>query len=100
MFSFDAIKITVEDTWVTVESEEDKGVSERLEEGLDGGFKGLVRLCVVVHNESLILSARLRGSGWNATYHSVNWDSLDQSIVKDGSQISALGLAQLAEVID
>ena len=58
MFSFDAVKITVEDTWVTVESEEDKGVSERLEEGLDGGFKGLVRLCILSLLAPFILDYR------------------------------------------
>ena len=65
----DTVQITIEDARVSVDPEQDQGVGKWLEERLDGGFESLVRLGVVVHNES----------------YCVDWRYLHESIVEDFS---------------
>ncbi|KAG9701318.1 putative alpha-amylase, partial [Aureobasidium melanogenum] len=78
--SLHAVEVTVEDAGVTVAAEKDQGVGERLEEAFDGGLDGLA------------------GLGDNA-YHGVDRHVLDQSIIEHLSQIRALLLADIREVV-
>ena len=55
MLSFDAVEVAIEETGVAVESKKNEGVSERLEEWFNRSFKCLVRLSIMVHDESLSL---------------------------------------------
>lgn len=54
MLAFDAVEIAVPDAGVAGLAEKNEGVGERFEPVCDGGFESLIRLSVVVHDESLI----------------------------------------------
>ena len=56
-FGVDAVHVTVEKTWVSGVAEQNEGVGERLEEAFNRRFESLVGLRVVVHHESLEISA-------------------------------------------
>lgn len=53
MLAFNAVEVAIEETRVAIEAEEDESVSQRLEESLDRSFESLVRLSVVIHDQSL-----------------------------------------------
>ena len=55
MLAFDAVEVTIEDAGVAVGSQEDEGVGEGFEEGLDGCFEGLVGLGVVVPRQLVVV---------------------------------------------
>ena len=66
----DAVQVAVEDARVAGLAEEDQRVGERLEEGLDADFEGLVGLRVVVPGR-LVRSAERVGKGLGTDMTSV-----------------------------
>lgn len=48
MLALDAVQIAVKDAGVAFRAEKDEGICERLEKGLNGRFKSLVGLGVMV----------------------------------------------------
>lgn len=99
MFAFDSVDVTIEETGVTVEAEENESVGERLEEWLDLSFKRLVWLGIVVHDESLECQLVRRPCKGN-TYHSIDWHSLDESVIEDTPEITSFSFTELTEVVN
>src|SRR5277367_820367 len=83
MLALHAVQVAIEELRVAFLAQQNERVRERLEEAFDGRLDSLAGLRVVVHDQR----------------HSVVRFSLDERLVKDGSQVAVLCRRDSREVV-